>query len=130
MGLRGSCLCGGVAFEVDPPFETFVNCHCSRCRKASGAAYAANALVAPAAIKWTRGEHLVNRFDLPDAKSFSVAFCRCCGSQLPHLTRSGAKVIIPAGAFDDPLNASPDRHMHWASRANWFAFGNNLPASD
>jgi len=33
---RGSCLCGVVAFEVEGPFDLFLNCHCSRCRKATG----------------------------------------------------------------------------------------------
>jgi hypothetical protein len=33
---RGSCRCGEVAFEVEGPFDHFPNCHCSRCRKASG----------------------------------------------------------------------------------------------
>ena len=34
--IRGSCLCGGVRFEVDPPFIRAGDCHCSRCRKHSG----------------------------------------------------------------------------------------------
>ena len=37
---RGSCLCGEVAFEVEGPFDSFLNCHCSRCRKATGTARA------------------------------------------------------------------------------------------
>ena len=44
----GSCLCGGVAFETGDQIE-LRNCHCSRCRKARGAAYAANLFV-PAEI--------------------------------------------------------------------------------
>ena len=35
--LDGSCLCGGVRFEVDLPFTRAIHCHCSRCRKHSGA---------------------------------------------------------------------------------------------
>jgi hypothetical protein len=34
--IRGGCLCGGVRFEVDPPFIRVGHCHCSRCRKHSG----------------------------------------------------------------------------------------------
>ena len=41
---KGSWLCGGVAFEFDNEIE-LRNCHCSRCRKARGAAYAANLFV-------------------------------------------------------------------------------------
>ena len=33
----GSCLCGGVRFEVTLPFTRAIHCHCSRCRKHSGA---------------------------------------------------------------------------------------------
>src|SRR5690242_19376469 len=33
---KGSCLCGEVAFEVEGPFDAFLNCHCSRCRKRPG----------------------------------------------------------------------------------------------
>ncbi len=38
--IRGSCLCGGVRFEVDPPFIQASHCHCERCRKHSGTAVA------------------------------------------------------------------------------------------
>jgi len=78
---RGSCLCGEVAFEVEGPFERFVNCHCSRCRKATGAAHSSEVIVAAAALRWLRGEAAVMRFDLPQARSFATAFCRICGSQ-------------------------------------------------
>ncbi len=35
--IRGSCLCGGVRFEVTQPLSRVAHCHCSRCRKHSGA---------------------------------------------------------------------------------------------
>ena len=115
--MRGSCLCGAVRYEVRPPFASFVNCHCSRCRKATGTAYAANAVVAPDAFRWTDGEEYVARFDLPEARSFATAFCRRCGSPLPHLTRSGREVILPAASFDDDPGVKPSAHVFWGSRA-------------
>jgi hypothetical protein len=130
MIVRGSCLCQAVGYEARLPFGRFVNCHCSRCRKASGSAYAANAAVAPEAFRWTRGEDLVVRYDLPQARSFATAFCRTCGSPLPHPTRSGREVIIPAGSLDDDPGIRPERHVHWASRAGWLAAGSELPTSD
>ena len=42
--ITGTCLCGQIKFEVTPPFAGFRYCHCSRCRKASGSAHAANAV--------------------------------------------------------------------------------------
>jgi hypothetical protein len=127
---RGSCICGEVAFEVEGPFDLFLNCHCSRCRKASGTAHSCEVIVKTAALRWIRGEASVARFDLPQARSFATAFCKTCGSPMPHLTRSGREAIVPAGGFDEPLGAAPDRHVHWASRADWYAHGDGLLVQD
>src|SRR5258708_9827378 len=101
MKVRGACLCQSVRFEADLPFTKFLKCHCSRCRRASGSAFAANAYVPPPAFRWTLGQDNVVRFDLPEATSFSTCFCRQCGSPLPHPTRSGRDVIIPARSLLD-----------------------------
>ena len=123
---RGSCICGEVVFEVDGPFDHFLSCHCSRCRKATGTAHSCEVIVKASAVRWLRGEGSVTRFDLPQARSFATAFCKHCGSPMPHLTRSGREAIIHAGAFDAPLGAAPYRHVHWASRANWYRHGEEL----
>ena len=35
--LRGSCLCGGVRFEIDGPLMRSSHCHCRQCQKRMGA---------------------------------------------------------------------------------------------
>jgi hypothetical protein len=130
MASQGSCLCGDVVFAIDLPFTRFIHCHCSRCRKATGTGHASNAVVGADALRWLQGEELVVRYDLPTARSFATAFCRRCGSPLPHLTRSGREVIVPAGAFDGALGVKPERHMQWASRADWYADAAELPRED
>lgn len=127
MSVRGGCLCGLVRFEVDLPFIKFLKCHCSRCRSATGSAFAANAYVLPQALRWLSGEENVGRFDLPTARSFSTSFCRTCGSPLPHTTRSGREVIIPAGSLRDDPGASPTVEACWASRAPWLSDAVDLP---
>ena len=37
--MTGSCLCGGIRYVVHGPLGPVVHCHCSMCRKATGAAY-------------------------------------------------------------------------------------------
>jgi hypothetical protein len=130
MLVHGSCLCGVVGYEARLPFTKFVNCHCSRCRKASGSSHAANAYVLPDAFRWTRGESAVVRFDLTEARSFATSFCARCGSPLPHRTRSGREVIIPAGSLDDEPGSTPAMHVHWQSRAAWAAPTESLPTRD
>ena len=127
MAVRGGCLCGAVAFEVDLPFAKFVRCHCSRCRAATGSAFAANAYVAPSALRWLSGADQVARYDLPSARSFSTAFCRTCGAPLPHATRSGREMFVPAGALHDDPGASPTVDCGWASRAPWLSDVAELP---
>ena len=130
MKVRGSCLCGDVVFEVALPFDRFVHCHCSRCRKATGVAHATNAVVKAAAFRWLAGEDRVARYDLPSARSFATAFCRQCGAPLPHRTRSGREVIVPAGALDGDPGGLPERHVRWGSRAGWYAHGEGLPTEE
>jgi hypothetical protein len=130
MTVRGGCLCGLVEFEADLPFSKFVKCHCSRCRNATGSAFAANAYVLPQAFRWLSGEDKVARFDLETARSFSTAFCRDCGSPLPHATRSGREVIIPAGSLRGDPQESPTEEACWQSRARWLSDAVNLPIHD
>ena len=99
-------------------------------RKATGSAFAANAYVVPAALRWTRGVENVVRFDLPEARSFSTSFCRRCGSPLPHGTRSGREVVIPAGSLVDDPGASPSIEACWSSRAPWLSDATDLPTAD
>jgi hypothetical protein len=43
---------------------------------------------------------------------------------------SGREAIIHVGAFDAPLGTTPDRHVQWASRAEWYVHGDALPVED
>ncbi|MFK5986003.1 MAG: GFA family protein [Pseudomonadota bacterium] len=60
----------------------FQYCHCSRCRKFTGSAFAANLLVAPQHFKWLTGAELVGRFEPKESKHFASCFCKNCGSSL------------------------------------------------
>jgi hypothetical protein len=53
---KGSCLCGSVHYEFTGNMGIFQYCHCSRCRKVTGSAHAANLFVAPEQFHWVQGE--------------------------------------------------------------------------
>ena len=42
----GSCLCGGIQYEVRGSLGDIIQCHCRRCRKATGTAFATNSPIA------------------------------------------------------------------------------------
>jgi len=126
----GSCLCGAVGFAFSDTFGIFQYCFCSRCRKATGSAFAANMLVPPEAFRWTRGEDLVGTFPLADARHFATGFCKSCGSALPWRGQTGRAVVVPAGALDDVPPLRPGQNVHVASRAPWYAEPMELPSFD
>ena len=124
----GSCLCGKATYEIRQPFVFFQYCHCSRCRKTSGSAHAANILVTADAFRWTAGEADVRRWEAPDAERFCNAFCTQCGSKMPWQTRNGKAYLVPAGTLDDDPKASPERNIFWGSRAEWYLATGEVPA--
>jgi len=124
----GSCLCGEVTYEIRPPYTWFQYCHCSRCRKRSGTAHAANILIAAGQLSWTSGEDQLTRYELPDAKSFGTSFCAICGSQLPRVTRNGTWAVVPAGTLDADPGIRPERNIYWDSRASWYHSTDDLPS--
>lgn len=125
--ITGSCLCGSVRFALRPPFSAFRYCHCSRCRKASGSAHAANLLVPRAGFEWLQGEASVRRYDLPDAERFSVWFCVTCGSRTPHQIRTRDDMLVPAGLLDADPQLLPQNNIFWDSKAPWYVEPAQMP---
>src|SRR5215208_1001467 len=83
--------------------------------------------VSPEALKWTDGKTLVVRCDLSEARSFATSFCSKCGSPVPHATRSGREIIIPAGSLNDDPRTRPTTSVQWNSRARWAPNPTDLP---
>ena len=125
--LVGGCLCGKVSYEVRGPFPRFYHCHCSRCRRATGSAHASNLFAEPEQFRWTRGEELLKRYDVPSAASFANTFCTNCGAPMPHLTRSGAAIVIPAGSLNSEPLIGPQAHIFFESRSGWDCSNSDLP---
>lgn len=117
--MKGSCLCGQVQYAIEPPLKIFQFCHCSRCQKFTGSMHSANIFVPPEQFRWVAGENLVGRYELPDSKYLTTAFCQSCGSSLPATIKGGSNVIVPAGTLDDDPGIRPQRSVFWGSRAVW-----------
>jgi hypothetical protein len=125
--MKGSCLCGSVKFEVKGPLAAFRYCYCSRCRKASGAAHAANIVVPQNQFTWLAGESLIRKFDLPGAQRFAVWFCPTCGTRAPHKIKTQDNYLVPAGLLDNEPPTGPVNSIFWGSRAGWYVEPNELP---
>ena len=126
-GVRGSCLCGAVAFVVEGPPMVARHCHCSRCRKVRGAAHASNLVVPLDGVRFTRGQERVREFALPGARYFTHAFCDRCGSSMPRLDAGRGIAIVAMGALDDPPGVGLREHIWVGSRAPWYDIPGDLP---
>ena len=126
--LSGSCLCGRVTYEIEGEAERFYYCHCTRCRKLTGNGNAGNLLMSPlGCITWTSGEHLLKRYDVPEAERFHSLFCRECGSPMPRPTPELDGVLVPAGSLDCEPPIRPRARIFWDSRAQWSEPDDSLP---
>jgi len=129
MRLRGSCLCGGIKYEVTGPLGRIVNCHCSMCRKATGSAFRTRAAVRTEAFRWLAGEAQVPRYN--SSAGETRTFCRVCGSTLPTFFRDHPEQIgLPLGTLDDDPEAKPSGHVWVGSKAPWWEISDEQPQYD
>jgi len=124
--LKGSCLCGGIRYEIDGEVTRIGLCHCSMCRKATGTAFAANAPVPQEQFRLISGEELLRSY--ASSASKSRWFCSRCGSPIysrsdayPHLIR------VRVGTLDSPAGRTPDYHYPLSSKADWDTTNDDLP---
>jgi hypothetical protein len=121
--IQSSCLCGAVTWSVPGPLPPMYHCHCSRCRKSHGAAFATYVDV-PAAVLTLAGQEAVASAGPPGADG-TRRFCGVCGSVVPYTFRDTA--FLPAGNFDGDPGARPARHIFTGSRARWYQIADALP---
>jgi hypothetical protein len=115
--LRGSCLCGGIHFEISGPYSPIGKCHCSKCRKVSGTGSNAVFHTAAGSLHWKAGEDLVRKFQFQDG--WGSTFCGTCGSPLPHLSSNNKIYFVPAGLLDDDPGVNVELHIYVGSKASW-----------
>ncbi|HEX4824026.1 MAG TPA: GFA family protein [Candidatus Polarisedimenticolaceae bacterium] len=124
--ITGGCLCAGVRYEVRGPFLRASYCHCTRCRKHSGAAASAQGRVRREHFTLIAGAELVRVFR-PEGGAVK-AFCVACGSSLFGGTwPDGPEVSIRLGTVDGDPGIRPQFHTFVASRAPWADILDGLP---
>jgi hypothetical protein len=117
-GLRGSCLCGGVRFEVTEAFETVTQCHCTSCKKLSGGVGTVSGRVGTDAIQVLAGQELLRTYQ-PDEGS-AKTFCSACGSNLfGGGWPTSPKASVRLSALDSPFDRKPEQHIYVRSVAAW-----------
>jgi hypothetical protein len=123
--LKGGCFCGYIRYEAaGTPFQES-NCHCSICRRTTGAAFVTWFSVRREAFRILSGEP--SRFQ--STTQAARSFCPRCGTQLTFEHRDFPDEIdVTMCSLDDPRSLPPKAHIHASSRLPWVQLGDGLPA--
>jgi hypothetical protein len=112
----GSCLCGGVRFEVSGALRPVVACHCTQCRKQSGHFGAFTAcdnehltFSTKSTLAWYRASAMASR-----------GFCNCCGSLLFWKGDGRNYTSIAAGSMDGETGLRMAGHIFCADKGDYY----------
>jgi hypothetical protein len=126
--VKGSCLCGGVRYQIDGDIGPMAHCYCSMCRKQHGTSLATYVGVKASDFRWVKGQELVAGYQ--SSPGLQRGFCRTCGSNLPVPDSAEETLFIPAGTLDDDPGVRPAAHIFVASKAPWVEITDDLPQFD
>lgn len=121
--LNGGCLCGAVHYRVADAFRYAMNCHCSQCRRATGAAFKPFGGIEISQFKIAAGQDQVVRYG---AGIDYDLHCGKCGSLLYSVVREGAYVHVTYGTLIDAPSLAPTEHIFVGSKAPWFTITDDL----
>ena len=123
--IKGSCLCGAVAYELDQLDAPPAHCHCRTCQKAHSAAFNTTARVRRDAFRWTRGDAERAAFESTPGKLRH--FCPRCGSHLMSEWTALPFVILRIASVDEGEIPEPSAHIWVDHQAAWDHGRDDLP---
>jgi hypothetical protein len=125
VSIRGSCLCGGVQYEILGELSDAAYCHCSKCRRTLGAAFGTYARVRAGEFLWLSGEDLIATYE--SSPSVYRCFCRQCGSPLGAVGEGGKLSWVSLGTVLGDPGLRPEVHIFVGSKAPWYEITDDLP---
>ena len=128
MNWTGGCLCGEVRFEAGMEPKWISHCHCSMCRKHTGAPLGTYVLFPAGSVRWLGREPTRYR----SSKDVERSFCPVCGSTVGFHRVHETSLAI--GGFDRPQDvvASHEKCVHvcYQERIAWFDTTDNWTRFD
>jgi len=121
---EGGCLCGALRYQADASPLRGVLCHCSMCRKHSGAPVMAFVHFPRQSFHWLKGEPRRYR----SSQFAQRGFCPRCGSTITmHEEVLKDRVQVAVGSLDDPDRVKIDDQIWTDDQIGWFKVDDDLP---
>ncbi|MFO1126979.1 MAG: GFA family protein [Rhodospirillales bacterium] len=123
--IEGGCLCGAIRYRISGPTTAAVHCHCSMCRRSTGAVVATWITVAATDFHLLRGTPKV----YVSSPKGERRFCDRCGAQLIWASPLGTDTLdVTVGTLDHPEHHAADRHIFIDDRVPWLKLDEGLDA--
>ncbi|MGE5128912.1 MAG: GFA family protein [Sphingomonadaceae bacterium] len=127
--LNGACLCGRVQYEIHGKPRFMYQCHCGKCRAASGASFATNIIVDADKFRITAGKESLGAYESSPQK-FRY-FCAACGSPIySHGEKTKQVVAVRCGTLKQDPGVRLAYHAFVGSKAPWTDIRDGLPQFD
>ena len=125
MKLEGGCACGAIRYQiVDEKPRDCGYCHCTICRRTSGAPAMVFAGVKRTSLVLAGDEPRV----YPSTSFGERWFCALCSTQIAMRDfRFPEDIEIACATLDDPSAVRPGFHIWVSSRIPWFVTDDDLP---
>jgi len=96
------------------------NCHCNICKKITGGAFEAFAIIDQDRLKFVQGEQEVVEYKISaKAKKY---FCGTCGTPVYNRYRPiPGKLVVHIGTLDDPASVAPTFNLYCENMLPWVA---------
>ena len=125
--LTGGCHCGAIRYEVSGDIINHALCHCSDCRRASGAPMVGWMMVEDGQLR-LEGEVAT----YASSEHARRHFCIQCGTGLFY---SNAQMLpglvdVQSATLDEPEEMPPQAHIQVAERIGWMKDVHRLPEID
>ncbi len=116
------CSCGQLRAEaLDDPVRVVV-CHCSECKRRTGAAYVVSAYFQKNHIE-VNGPNSTFVRRCSEGRTIDFSFCSSCGSTVYWRADLLPELIgVAVGLFDDPTFPEPTSSIYERNRLPWVAF--------
>lgn len=121
---RGGCLCGAIRYEVTAAPLGAGYCHCSLCRRATGAPIFLGVAFPRESFRMLKGRTKTHASSARGIRHF----CGACGSALFfELLDKPNQWEVLAGSLDDPGDVQPSIHVCVSNGVGWLHINDGLP---
>jgi hypothetical protein len=122
----GGCMCGAVRYSASGAPVSVIHCHCLSCRRHTGAPVVTLVGFRKGQVSFDSGERGI----YPSSPGVLRGFCGQCGTPLTWEgdgEELGPLIEIHISTLDAPNQFTPESHVHFDERIEWFDVADHLP---